>query len=924
MPQAIPAAIASWQAFMAASTAAKLMIVGKFLLTTALMTAASYGLARLVAKKPSIGSMSLHNGGSPLDMTIEPDTARRVVYGETRVGGSIRLKHITGTNNQYLYLIYVLAGHPCEAIGDIYFGDEIVPLDGSGNATGTFAGFCRITKHLGATDQAADTNFVNELGSVWTSDHRLRGCCYLAIRLSWSQDKFPGGPPVITAVVKGKNDIYDSRDESTGWSDNPALCLRDYMLDSKIGLQGTSDDLIEASFVAASNGCDESVNLDAGGTEPRYRLNGSFDTSVIPSQIVEAMLDAMGGKIYDVGGQVYVRAAVWEAPDFDLDETMLRAGVNTTSPLSIRELYNAVKGTFSDPAELYARNDFPAVVSDAFIAADGRELMADIDLPFVTSPTQAQRIAKIALLRTRQGIVAELPCNLRAVPAQPGKNVRISNTKRSWTNKHFEVLEFTFATQQADDGGLGFVTDVIGQETDASIYDWSTDEEDINDPAPNTGTYNPRTVATPAKPTLSTSNFVQPDGSITPRIQVQWVLPTDVFVTNGGRVHIEYKKTADSTWLAWDSAMAGAVDEDFITGVHAGVSYDVRIAFENYARVRGAWSEHESITIGNDSTVPDAPTGLTATAGPGCVVLDWDDNAEADLDHYELWRSASSDFSSPSLVWTGYASQHADFTAVVGTTYYYKLKASDTSDNLSGYSSQVSAAANDTTGPAGAAGGYTDYIFKRAATAPATPTGDTPAGWSDAPPAADGNPLWMSVGDKTNAGVLVGAWSTPVNTDTGLIFEYSVDGSTSWHTTFTAGDLYARHKVLGGSFTAAYRIVGEQGATGATGPQGPEGPQGPAGPTGPEGPALTYSLTIDWHPSGLGGGTINGTPYTGTSTTVTGLNPGSWVDITADANVSGDNWTSWGGASVGQLEQSTGTNSNRILMGGNLSLIANY
>lgn len=65
-------------------------------------------------------------------------------------------------------------------------------------------------------------------------------------------------------------------------------------------------------------------------------------------------------------------------------------------------------------------------------------------------------------------------------------------------------------------------------------------------------------------------------------------------------------------------------------------------------------------------------------------------------------------------------------------------------------------------GEDGSAGGYIDFIFRRAASLPSTPTGDTPAGWSDAPPAANGNPLWASTGAKTPAGTLVGVWSTPV------------------------------------------------------------------------------------------------------------------------------------------------------------------
>jgi hypothetical protein len=64
-------------------------------------------------------------------------------------------------------------------------------------------------------------------------------------------------------------------------------------------------------------------------------------------------------------------------------------------------------------------------------------------------------------------------------------------------------------------------------------------------------------------------------------------------------------------------------------------------------------------------------------------------------------------------------------------------------------------------GEPGADGNITAFIFRRSAIQPTTPTGNVPSGWSDAPPAYDGNPLWMSRALKTPAGILVGTWSTP-------------------------------------------------------------------------------------------------------------------------------------------------------------------
>lgn len=66
-----------------------------------------------------------------------------------------------------------------------------------------------------------------------------------------------------------------------------------------------------------------------------------------------------------------------------------------------------------------------------------------------------------------------------------------------------------------------------------------------------------------------------------------------------------------------------------------------------------------------------------------------------------------------------------------------------------------------TDGANGTSGGYTDYKFMRSVTQPSTPTGNSPAGWSDAPPIGT-DKLWMIKGTKDANGTLQGTWSTPI------------------------------------------------------------------------------------------------------------------------------------------------------------------
>ena len=94
--------------------------------------------------------------------------------------------------------------------------------------------------------------------------------------------------------------------------------------------------------------------------------------------------------------------------------------------------------------------------------------------------------------------------------------------------------------------------------------------------------------------------------------------------------------------------------------------------------------------IFEDTTPPDAPTGLTAISVSSTQVdLDWNNNSESDLANYNVKRATSaggpySTIASPT------ASTFTDTGLNNGTTYYYVVSAVDTSSNESGDSSEVS------------------------------------------------------------------------------------------------------------------------------------------------------------------------------------------------------------------------------------------
>jgi hypothetical protein len=102
---------------------------------------------------------------------------------------------------------------------------------------------------------------------------------------------------------------------------------------------------------------------------------------------------------------------------------------------------------------------------------------------------------------------------------------------------------------------------------------------------------------------------------------------------------------------------------------------------------------------------------------------------------------------------------------------------------------------------------HVENVFIRSATAPATPTGNgIPTGWNDLPPTGT-DQLWMSWSDQAADGTTIGVWSMPVAFGYGI--QYSIDGLTAWHPTFTVGDHYYETSTAGGAWSTPIRFVGE-------------------------------------------------------------------------------------------------------------------
>jgi hypothetical protein len=210
-----------------------LSIAAQLLIGIGISTALG-GVAQLLTPRPKLPSLGDELGGR-LNTVRQPISPHRIVMGTVgKVGGIITLLHeATISSTVYDYLVVTLSGCELNAIGTMYFDDEAVPVDGSGNATGKYAGLVSIGKNLGSDDQAALSLLTTDIGGTWTSAHRQRGRAHVGVRLKLDRDLLPSIPN-IRFDVEGVR-CYDRRDGTFKHTSNAALHEENYLSNMRYG-----------------------------------------------------------------------------------------------------------------------------------------------------------------------------------------------------------------------------------------------------------------------------------------------------------------------------------------------------------------------------------------------------------------------------------------------------------------------------------------------------------------------------------------------------------------------------------------------------------------------------------------------------------------------------------------------------------------
>jgi hypothetical protein len=294
-------------------------------------------------------------------------------------------------------------------------------------------------------------------------------------------------------------------------------------------------------------------------------------------------------------------------------------------------------------------------------------------LPYTSNNVRAQRLAKLALFRSRQQEAITIPCNLSALRFKIGDNINVTNTRLGYNQKVFEVVGY--AMDFSSSGQIVVNVDAI--ETAASIWDWQASDEEVFLGAGEVELYDGSVAIAPTNISVTSDSFLSDDGTFNSQFNVTWTDADDAFTDH---YVVEWKLSSASDYYSQQTKNSPFI----VVNLQSSQTYNVRVKAVNELGVSSTYLT-ATPTAAIDTTAPSLPTSITATAGLKSISLSYTNPAEKDFNNVEIFRSSSSGgtYVEVSNVAGGFGAkaEHLDGGLDDETEYFYKLKSVDLTGN---------------------------------------------------------------------------------------------------------------------------------------------------------------------------------------------------------------------------------------------------
>lgn len=480
----------------------------------------------------------------------------------------------------------------------------------------------RVMNFLGSDTQSLASYLQSIAPAVDSTASHFRGLACVVLTLDLEDQRFQGGSNQITIDRSGKK-LYDPRTGLTTYSNNWALCVRDF-LTGEYGYECTDADIDDEYTIAAANASDVQRQFTAGDvtfTGPTYTINGMITTDQPLEPQLQDLEEAGAGKaVY--GGKWMIMAGAWTPPvtlpggggltDADLDGQIevVQAGPG------VDELFNGCRGTLI-PRGAAQPTDADPYQNPTFLAADGRPLWEDFTLPFTDDKARAKQLFRVFTERGRIAQVIRVPCKLRAWPLRVGDRVQGTFTEPPFVGTNFRVTDWQF--------GITSPVVLTLERDEPEVYD-EADASTANLVA-NPNLPNPWVVAAMTGLTASSSASTMvksgTSGSLVARVLLTWDAITDVYVKNSpGYIEILWRRAnQDFQRITWPGDQASAE----IVGVNDGDRLVIKVRAVNGIGGAGPWvylahTVNGPTTIATPQLGTEAATAVRSTTASGVTI----------------------------------------------------------------------------------------------------------------------------------------------------------------------------------------------------------------------------------------------------------------------------------------------------------------
>lgn len=435
--------------------------------------------------QPFMGPMDMPNSGQEASRQDGVLVQRQgsnvsipVIYGMRRVGGTITFAETGSSNNQYLWVAYVLGEGLVEGLRELFIDDYQIEsstltnlMAGEGNIVQVGEGkykdrvqlqfFPGVYYQNPAADSVIPARTLMKDSPSWKPSMYYNGLAVLFVRYYWKKvetqadadsNPFSGGIPQIKATVLGRKVAslvvtdpseyaYGATGYTERYSTNPAEILLDYLRNPRYGKGLVNADIDWTTFKKAAIKCNQEVEYIENIRGPIMTCNHVLDTGQSLLNNTKSLLQGFRAYMPYIQGKYKLKIEDAGDPDDILsgvativatfDQDNIQGDVQFTG-IDKGSKYTTVAVTYVDPDNKYSTQQviYPETEEDrqTYITADGgRENKLEVTFGTVTNYAMAKDLARMLFNKSRRQESCTLTVSSQAMELEPGDNIRVQS-----------------------------------------------------------------------------------------------------------------------------------------------------------------------------------------------------------------------------------------------------------------------------------------------------------------------------------------------------------------------------------------------------------------------------------------------------------------------------------------------------------------